>query len=132
MSTPMRRARTPKTGAGAQGAQDSGWSSLRPQGALSLNSEENDFAATLTRQPTLAEHLTGQMSLLLNEPCRAADRPAPDRHAERGRLPVGGRGSVAETLGTSVAHVEAVLARLKTCDPAGVFARDLKECLACS
>jgi len=37
--------------------------------------------------------------------------------------------SMAETLGTSAAHVEAVLARLQQADPPGVFARDLRECL---
>jgi RNA polymerase sigma-54 factor len=114
----------------AQGAQDSGWSSLRPQGALSLNGEDNDFATTLTRQPTLAEHLTGQMNLLLSH---AADRLV-GQHLigmlnEDGYL-TSGVEAVAETLGTSLAHVEGVLARLRSCDPAGVFARDLKECLS--
>jgi RNA polymerase sigma-54 factor len=113
-----------------QGTQDSGWSSLRPQGALSLNSEDNDFAATLSRQPTLAEHLTDQMNLLLTN---ASDRLI--GHHLIGTLNEDGYLSssaeaVAETLGTSTAHVERVLERLKASDPAGVFARDLKECLS--
>ena len=113
----------------AQGAQDSGWSSLRPQGALSLNAEDNDFAATLSRQPTLAEHLTGQMNLLLADASeRLIGQHLIGMLNENGYLSAGAE-VVAETLGTSVAHVEAVLDRLKTCDPAGVFARDLKECL---
>ncbi len=37
---------------------------------------------------------------------------------------------VAENLGCEAQAVEACLARLKTCDPAGVFAADLAECLA--
>jgi RNA polymerase sigma-54 factor len=114
----------------AQGTQDSGWSSLRPQGALSLNAEDNDFAATLSRQPTLAEHLTGQMNLLLGD---ASDRLI-GQHLigmlnEDGYL-TSGIETVAETLGTSLCHVEDVLARLKACEPAGLFARDLKECLS--
>ncbi len=36
---------------------------------------------------------------------------------------------VAETLGTSVVTVETILVRLKQCDPAGVFAGSLKECM---
>lgn len=113
-----------------QGPQESGWSSLRPQGALSLNAEDHDFAATLTRQPTLAEHLTGQMNLLLAD---ATDRLV-GQHLigmlnEDGYL-ASGIEAVAETLGTSVSHVESVLARLRSCDPPGVFARDLKECLS--
>ena len=114
----------------AQGAQDSGWSSLRPQGALSLNSEDNDFAATLSRQPTLAEHLTDQMNLLLADPAdRLIGQHLIGMLNEDGYL-TSGVESVAETLGTSLGHVERVLERLKASDPAGVFARDLKECLS--
>ena len=114
----------------AQGSQDSGWSSLRPQGALSLNSEDNDFAATLSRQPTLAEHLTDQMNLLLATPAdRLIGQHLIGMLNEDGYL-TSGVESVAETLGTSLAHVERVLERLKASDPAGVFARDLKECLS--
>ncbi|MCA3574066.1 MAG: RNA polymerase sigma-54 factor, partial [Aestuariivirga sp.] len=114
----------------AQGAQDSGWSSLRPQGAMSLNAEDNDFAATLSRQPTLAEHLTEQMSLLLAAPAeRLIGQHLIGMLNEDGYLSAGVE-SVAETLGAPLAEVEAVLARLRTCDPAGVFARDLKECLS--
>ena len=114
----------------AQGTQDSGWSSLRPQGALSLNAEDNDFAATLTRQPTLAEHLTGQMNLLLSDPSeRLIGQHLIGMLNEDGYLASEVDG-VADTLGTSPAHVESVLKRLKGCDPAGLFARDLKECLS--
>src|SRR6266851_1214229 len=38
--------------------------------------------------------------------------------------------SVAQLLGCEVGLIEAVLARLQQFDPAGVFARDLTECLA--
>jgi len=37
---------------------------------------------------------------------------------------------VAQLLGCDLGRVEAVLARLQQCDPPGVFARDLVECLA--
>jgi RNA polymerase sigma-54 factor len=114
----------------AQGTPDSGWSSLRPQGALSLNAEEHDFAATLSRQTTLAEHLTEQMNLLLT----GASERLIGQHLigmlnEDGYL-TSTVEAVADTLGTSAAHVENVLARLRTCDPPGVFARDLRECLS--
>jgi RNA polymerase sigma-54 factor len=114
----------------AQGAQDSGWSSLRPQGAVSLNAEDNDFAATLSRRPTLAEHLTDQMNLLLmTDTDRLIGHHLIGMLNEDGYLTSSAEG-VAETLGTSPAHVERVLERLKASDPAGVFARDLKECLS--
>ena len=109
---------------------ESGWASLRPQGALSLDAEGLDFDATLTRKPTLAEHLTDQMHLALTA---AADQLIGQHLVgmlnEAGYL-TADTASMAETLGTTTAHVEDVLAKLQTCDPAGVFARDLKECLA--
>lgn len=109
---------------------DSGWSSLRPQGALSLDADGLDFDATLTRQPTLAEHLTAQMHLVLGAPAeQLIGQHLIGSLNEAGYL-TSDTASMAETLGTSTAHVEAVLARLQACDPPGVFARDLKECLA--
>jgi RNA polymerase sigma-54 factor len=114
----------------AMGASDSGWSSMRPSGGLSLDGDDLDFAATLTRQPTLAEHLTDQLNLALQEPAEKLIG-----HHLIGMLNEAGYltadvASMAETLGTDPDHVEAVLVKLQQCDPAGVFARDLKECLA--
>ena len=113
----------------APGPSDSGWASLRPSGGMSLDADELDFAATLTKQPTLAEHLTDQMHLALTD---AAERLI-GQHLIGGLNEAGyltaDVASVAETLGTASTHVEAVLTKLQQCDPAGVFARDLKECL---
>ncbi len=113
----------------AGAAPDSGWSSLRPQGAVSLDADGLDFGATLTREPTLAEHLTDQMNLILTEPSeRLIGQHLVGMLNEAGYL-TADAASMAETLGTTETHVESVLARLQSCDPAGVFARDLKECL---
>ena len=109
---------------------ESGWSSLRPQGALSLDAEGLDFDLTLTRLPTLADYLTDQMHLILTEASeRLIGQHLVGMLNEAGYL-TADTASMAETLGTSVQHVESVLARLQSCDPPGVFARDLKECLA--
>jgi RNA polymerase sigma-54 factor len=99
-------------------------------GSLSLDNDEHDFAATLTRAETLAEHLTDQLALA---PLSPADKLI-GQHLigmlnEAGYL-TGDLQTVAETLGTGVAHVETVLKVLQDFDPAGVFCRDLKECLA--
>ncbi len=115
--------------AAAQGPSDSGWSALKPSGGLSLDADGMDFAATLTRQPTLSEHLTGQMNLVLTD---AGERLI-GQHLigalnEAGYL-TADLESMAETLGAPAAHVEAVLVKLRQCDPPGVFARDLRECL---
>jgi RNA polymerase sigma-54 factor len=112
------------------GSADSGWSSLRPSGGLSLDSEDMDFAATLTRLPTLAEHLTDQLHLAVETVAeRLIGQHLIGSLNEAGYL-TSDVASMAETLGTSPAHVEAVLVKLQQCDPAGVFARDLKECLS--
>lgn len=114
----------------AEGPRDSGWTSLRPQGAGSLNAEDLDFAAGLTRPPTLAEHLTGQMNLFLSDPSeRLIGQHLIGMLNEAGYLTADTE-SMAKMLGTSAAHVEAVLKRLQASDPPGVFARDLRECLA--
>src|SRR5205807_1027124 len=114
---------------GAVGTADSGWASLRPSRGVSLDGE-TDFGATLTREKTLAEHLTEQLALAVTGP---ADRLVAQHLVgmvnEAGYL-TGDCGTVAEMMGTSAEHVERVLGCLQGCDPAGVFARDLKECLA--
>ena len=109
---------------------DPGWQSMRGQGSVSLDGEASDFAASVSREDTLAEHLTKQLNLHFREP--------PDlligQHIigtvnEQGYL-TADVASIAESLGAAPAEVLRILAVLKTFDPAGVFAADLKECLA--
>lgn len=110
--------------------QDSGWSSLRQQGGGSLSAEDMDFASGLSSQPTLAEHLTSQLNLLVTEPTeRLIGQHLIGTLDEAGYL-TADTASIAVTLGTSLSDVEAVLAKLQMADPPGVFARDLKECLS--
>ena len=111
------------------GPTDSGWSSFRPSGGVSLDNDELDFAATLTRQETLAEHLTGQLNLAIADPAaRLIGQHLIGMINEAGYL-TGELTGVAELLGTDAAHIEAVLQVLQGFDPPGIMARDLKECL---
>jgi RNA polymerase sigma-54 factor len=103
--------------------------STRSTGQVSLDGEAYDFAANVTREVTLSEHLTSQLNLHFK---LAADQLI-GQHLigmvnEIGYL-TGEVASIAEILGTDVAHVERVLSVLKTFDPPGVFAADLKDCL---
>lgn len=108
---------------------DSGWASLKPSRAVSLDQDGLDFGATLTRETTLAEHLTEQLMLAIADPAdRLIGQNLVGMVNEAGYL-TSDPAQVAEMLGTSAAHVERVLAVLQGFDPAGVFARDLKECL---
>lgn len=108
---------------------DSGWASLKSSRAVSLDQDDLDFGATLTREATLAEHLTEQLTLAVADPAdRLIGQNLIGMVNEAGYL-TSDPAQVAEMLGTDVAHVERVLAILQGFDPAGVFARDLKECL---
>jgi len=85
---------------------------------------------TAARPRTLREHLLEQIGADLPDPGdRVIALHLVHLLDEAGYLsgPIDG---VAELLGCDPARVEAVLARLQQCDPAGVFARSLPECLA--
>jgi RNA polymerase sigma-54 factor len=112
------------------GPADSGWASLRPTGGISLDSDEYDFSASLSRAQTLAEHLTDQLNLNIAEPSdRIIGQNLIGMVNEAGYL-TGDTAEIADYLGTSKDHVARVLETLKTFDPIGVFAADLQECLA--
>ena len=109
---------------------DSGWASLRPTGGISLDSDEYDFSASLSKAQTLAEHLTDQLNLnILDASDRLIGQNLIGMVNEAGYL-TGDLADIANYLGTNKDHVTRVLETLKTFDPVGVFAADLKECLA--
>ncbi|CAN5247786.1 RNA polymerase factor sigma-54 [soil metagenome] len=116
--------------AAAAGMMDSSWSSLRPSRGLSLDQGDFDLGATLSREKTLTEHLAEQLSLSVQDPGdRLIAQHLTGMVNEAGYL-TGSLDTVAEMLGTDVARVERVLGILQVFDPPGVFARDLRECLA--
>lgn len=114
----------------APGMTDSGWASMRSTGSGSLGEDGPGVEATLTRDVTLREHVEEQLSLATRDPAtRMIGAHLAGLLDETGYLSVD-LGAVATQLGTSLEAVEAALALLQTFDPSGVFARDLKECLA--
>ncbi len=111
------------------GPTDSGWASLRPAGGISLDSEDYDFSASLTKTQTLAEHLTDQLNLNIVAPAdRIIGQNLIGMVNEAGYL-TSNPADIAAYLGTTEDHVARVLQTLKTFDPVGVFAADLAECL---
>jgi RNA polymerase sigma-54 factor len=85
---------------------------------------------TAARPRTLREHLLEQIGTDLSEQSdQLIALHLLDLLDEAGYLS-SALDSVALMLGCPLARVEAVLARLQQFDPAGVFARDLPECLA--
>jgi len=115
---PVRRADAPEL--------LSQWKSM-PGGDAGEDYDLNDFVAG---QPTLRDHLNQQVPFLLTG---AADRLVSqhlvDQLDEAGYLQ-GELSEIAARLGKRVEDVEAVLHKLQTLDPPGVFARSLSECLA--
>jgi RNA polymerase sigma-54 factor len=109
---------------------DSGWNTTRNSGQVSLDGEAYDFAANVTREVTLSEHLTSQLNLHFKSPAdQLIGQHLIGMVNEIGYLTADTH-SIAEMLGTDVSHVERVLKTLKTFDPPGVFAADLKDCLS--
>jgi RNA polymerase sigma-54 factor len=82
------------------------------------------------RPRTLREHVEEQIGADLNDPVeRVIAHHLLDMLDEAGYL-TGALDNVAQFLGCSVSRIEAVLSRLQQFDPAGIFARDLAECLS--
>jgi RNA polymerase sigma-54 factor len=92
--------------------------------------EAPDLDQYVASRPRLADHLEAQAHLLLRtQPDRLIAQHLIDGLDEAGYLVVE-LDAVAELLGAELADIEAVLGVLQTCDPAGIFARSVAECLS--
>jgi RNA polymerase sigma-54 factor len=89
-----------------------------------------DLEQFVASRPTLGEHLSEQAAHILGDPTeRLISRYLIDGLNEAGYLTVELAGISAQ-LGAPLEQVEHVLAKLQGCEPAGVFARSVAECLA--
>ena len=85
---------------------------------------------TLARATTLREHLLAQLSEEVRDPAdRVIGAYLVDQIDEAGYLTIEVP-AAADVLGCAPDRIERVLAQLQRFDPAGIFARDLAECLA--
>jgi len=105
------------------------WSKAGPGGSFSV-SADYDPAANSSAEPTLSEHLTGQLSL-----ARLSDRDRLIAEYLIGLVDDSGYlredvSDVAERLGVNAARVQSVLVELRGFEPTGIFARDLVDCLS--
>lgn len=117
-------------GAPAAGVDgDSGWANLR-QRAGTYSGEDVNPEAFVSSEPTLREHLSAQLPLVIADPVeRLIGQHLIDMVDEAGYLQAD-LDQLATKLGAPLGMIEKVIAALQTCDPAGVFARSLCECLA--
>lgn len=112
----------------APGPTDSNWQSTRAGGAGGDGDFGIDMAAS--REPTLAEHLAEQLHMAIADPQqRLIGAHLIDQVNEAGYL-TEDVATIATRIGASEADVEAVLKVMHGFDPAGICARDLRECLA--
>lgn len=109
-----------------QGLSATSWSGVGGRGDGELTS---DIEAYVAAAETLSEHLTRQAMVIIVDP---GDRLIAATLIDA----VDGAGyvteplaDIAERLGAPVERVEAVLEKLQTLEPTGVFARNLAECL---
>ena len=112
----------------AAGIADSGWSSVG-QGSSAPFGQEWNFEAMLRNEKSLSEHLIEQLDLATSDPVkRMIGVYMIGALNEAGYLATD-LSQIGATLGADIDTVESVLATVQTFDPAGIFARDLRECL---
>ena len=100
------------------------------EAGASSGGEAPDLDQYVSARISLAEHLAEQVNLILKDPAeRLIGRSLVDALDERGYLTAEIE-QIAAQLGATEAAVESVLERVQGCDPVGVFARSLAECLA--
>ncbi len=106
-------------------ADMSSWSSRR-----SFDEFLPDLEQTLSEDEDLRTHLERQLSLSVKDPAeRLIGTALIDSLDDSGYI-AGDLTAIAEQLGAPVKRIETVLSVLQSFDPPGLFARDLKECLA--
>ena len=105
------------------------WSSL-PRRAAPMGDGDANLEAYVADEINLQDHLIEQLQLAFADPAkRLIGQHLIDLVDETGYLR-GDLENLADRLGAPMELVEETLSILQTFDPAGVFARDLAECLA--
>ena len=98
--------------------------------ALRNDGEDNNLEAYVSAPVSLHEHLVAQLGLATRSPAdRLIGREIIDGIDEAGYLTLD-LAELAARLGISSARVEEVLALVQRCEPSGVGARSLAECLS--
>ncbi len=114
-------------------AGDSGpssWTDVRGGGGRMDADDAHSLEATLSRAPNLHEHLAEQLQVVCTDPRdRLIGAYLIDAIDECGYLTTHVT-AAAQHLAVPVAVVESVLKAIQGCDPTGVGARSLAECLA--
>lgn len=101
-----------------------------PTSAGGFNDGEANLEAYVGTERSLKDHLLDQIGVILNDPVeRMIGQYLVDFVDDAGYLRIE-LDDAAIKLGAPVALVEGVLSKVQTCEPAGLFARSLIECLS--
>lgn len=96
----------------------------------SFDGDDDGEGRGLTSELSLADHLTAQAGACGFDGAQGAIAAVLIDAVDEGGYLRADLAEVAERLGCEEARVEAVLSVLQGCEPTGVFARNVKECLA--
>lgn len=100
------------------------------RGRGNSHDDDRDFESALTKEVTLRDHLTEQLNVDIEDPIdRMIGVHLIDSLDESGWLSIEPE-TIAESLNCELSRVEGLLETVQQFDPPGVFARDLRECLA--
>lgn len=117
-------------GSGGDGGGDALAGTWQSGKGGSFDEHSGNFEELLAGSTSLREMLNAQLSIDVSDPVeRLIGHYLIDLLDDAGYLG-GDLSAAAESLGCSLAQVEATLARLQTFEPAGIFARSLAECLS--
>jgi RNA polymerase sigma-54 factor len=114
---------------GADGDQ-AGWASLRSRSGGSFNGEETNLEDFIAVGRSLHDHLSEQLHVAIADPAERLIGAHLIHMVDEGGYLRGDLGELAERLGAPRSLIERILASVQAFEPAGVFARDLAECLA--
>ncbi|MEX2617531.1 MAG: RNA polymerase factor sigma-54 [Alphaproteobacteria bacterium] len=100
------------------------------RGRGNVPDDENGFESSIATEQSLREYLTEQLNVDIDDPVeRIIGVHLIDSLDESGWI-AGDLETIAETLNCELSRIESVLATLQKFDPPGIFARNLRECLA--
>ncbi|MEM9030831.1 MAG: RNA polymerase factor sigma-54 [Pseudomonadota bacterium] len=108
----------------------SSWASVRDGARYGDGEDSYNVESFVSDEITLKDHLSNQLHLLFETPSELmVGLHLLDLVDDAGYLQAD-LGELADKLGAAPEFIENVLAQAQTCEPAGVFARSLSECLA--
>ncbi len=106
------------------------WKSSSGDGYVTTGGEGFNLEQVTASPLTMRDHVTEQILFAFEKPAdRLIAAELADHLDEMGYLRAD-IAEIAERIGVDTAHIEALLIVLQTFEPAGLFARDLAECLA--